>query len=114
MRVMGRKAPIYSNHAIDPGHVKRCVQNLVMFAREARICPMGDSARQFVVERLFTGPSLGPVPFAVWVDAEPIRMKHRDCKCSVSFTLTPESVWQRMRRKTGSYVVCPCMGHFVE
>ena len=85
-----------------------------MSAPEARICSPGDSARQFVVERLFSGPSLGPVPFVLWVEPEPIPAKHRDCRCSVSFTITRESVWQRMRRKSGSYFVCPCMGHFIE
>lgn len=85
-----------------------------MFAPEARICSPGDNARQFVVERLFSGPSRGPVPFALWVKPEPIRMKHRDCNCTVAFTVTRESAWQRMGRNSRSYVVCPCMGHFVE
>jgi hypothetical protein len=67
-----------------------------------------------VVERLFSGPSLGPVPFVLWVEAEPVRMKHRDCNCSLAFAVTPESAWQRMHRKSGSYYVCPCMGHFIE
>ena len=85
-----------------------------MFAPEARICAEGDKARQFVVEKLFARASRGPVPFVLWVDPEPVPMKHRDCHCSMSFTITPESTWQRMRRKSGSYFVCPCMGHFIE
>jgi len=85
-----------------------------MFTPEARICAAGDNARQFVVERLFARSSRGPVPFVLWVDPLPVPMKHRDCHCSMSFTITPESVWERMRRKSGSYFVCPCMGRFIE
>jgi hypothetical protein len=85
-----------------------------LFADEGRICPPGDRARQFVVQRVITGPSLGPVPFVLWVHPQPVAMRHRDCKCSMSFTITSESVWQRMRRKSGSFFVCPCMGHFIE
>jgi hypothetical protein len=83
-------------------------------APQARICQREDAARQFVVERLFSGPSLGPVPFVMWVHPEPIRMKHRDCNCNVAFAVTSESVRERMRRKSGSYFVCPCMGYFTE
>src|SRR6185437_5161401 len=79
-----------------------------IFAPEARICSAGDKARQFVVQRLFTGPSRGPVPFALWVEPEPIRMKHRDCTCRIAFAVTAESARQRMGRNSTSYVVCPC------
>jgi hypothetical protein len=62
---------------------------------------------------LFAAPSRGPVPFVLWVNPQPVPMKHCDWKCSMSFTITPESIWQRMHRKSGSYYVCPCMGHFI-
>jgi hypothetical protein len=85
-----------------------------VFAPEARICSAGDSSRQFVVQRVLSGPSRGPVPFALWVEPEPIRMKHHDCSCRIAFAVTPESAQQRMGRISKGYVVCPCMGHFIE
>lgn len=105
--------PIY-NAISRVERVRSVMGEIGALAPGARICSAGDTARQFVVQRLFAGPSLGPVPFALWVEPEPIRMKHRDCTCRVAFAVTPESALQRMGRKTHSYVVCPCMGHFIE
>lgn len=115
-----------SDHAFPPLWLYNCLisnflqpMNLtetrqMTLSPNARICNRVDTARQFVVERLFSRGPLGPVPFTMWVYAKPLARRHYDCNCAVEYTVTAESVFQRTGRKSVSHFVCPCMGHFVE
>jgi hypothetical protein len=84
------------------------------FAPESRVCKPGDKARQFVVDRVFHKP-WGTLPFSVWVDPEPVRVRRLNCGCQKVFDLVAESALQRSagRRRFG-LTVCECMGNFIE
>lgn len=81
---------------------------------EARLCQIGDTARQFEVQRVF-GQPLGALPFVVWVYATPLRVPRLSCGCRQVFDLLPESAVRRTNGKRRSgLTVCPCMGRFIE
>jgi hypothetical protein len=86
----------------------------MLFAPESRVCKPGDTARQFVVDRVFHKP-WGALPFSVWVNPEPVRVRRLNCGCQKVFDLVVESALQRSagRHRVG-LTVCECMGSFIE
>lgn len=99
-------------------------------AGSGRVAPAGDTARQFVVDRipvLATPPGyidcrdllLDFLPMCIWVDPKPIEAITYGCpRCDVIYQVVPEAIHEFRRvtkiRVAMNTYVCTCQGHFIE